>query len=468
MPNVLDANGLQTQTREELVTFFTAVYKNIYGDDIDLSSSSPDGQKMNIDIQTILDIQDLLAEIYSGFDPDNAVGKTLDQRVAINGIERQGGTFTLTPISITTDRALNLYGLDQTIQPVYTVADNAGNQWKLIATQTISGAGTSSFSFRSANPGMSLTVPNSIQTPITIVLGVTNINNPSIYSQLGENEESDPALKIRRQQSVAIPSQGFYDSIKAALGNTTGITSSCPYENYTDTTDSNGVPPHSIWVIVAGDALPADIAHVIYVERTDGCGMKGAQFFDVTRKDGTLFRIRWDNVELEVLYIKFTATSIDGINPPKYSEILTQLPSIYSPGVGAEVNINQLATFVQSIDPNCLITGAGFSLSPTGPFTNTLSVSAKNKQFTVLTQNITILPILLLPATAVLNTTDTQQFTAYGGTQTGFVYSILVNNSGASINASTGLYTAGATPGIDTVKVVDSDANQATSTVQVI
>jgi hypothetical protein len=53
------------------------------------------------------------------FDPDNAVGVVLDQRVAINGIQRQAGTYTVTPITVVTSQSVNLYGLDQDVQPVY-------------------------------------------------------------------------------------------------------------------------------------------------------------------------------------------------------------------------------------------------------------------------------------------------------------------------------------------------------------
>src|SRR5690606_23263257 len=134
MPNILDENGLQVQTRDELVEYFTAKYKDIYGDDINLESNTPDGQMMNIFIQAILDTQDLLVQIYNGFDPDLAVGKVLDQRVTINGIQRRAGTYTLSPITVVTTQSVNLYGLDGSDEPtredgneVYTVSDNAGN-----------------------------------------------------------------------------------------------------------------------------------------------------------------------------------------------------------------------------------------------------------------------------------------------------------------------------------------------------
>ncbi len=360
MPNVIGPTGLTVKTRAELVAEFTAAYQAIYGTDINLNSNTPDGQMMNIFIQSVLDTQDLLVQIYNTFDPDNAVGNILDQRVAINGIQRQAGTYTVTNITITTSQALNLYGKDQTDQPVYTVADNAGNKWELQNTQTIAGAGTYIFSFQSATPGANLTVPNTITVPVTIVLGVTSINNPTTYTSLGVNEETDAELKVRRQKSVSLSSQGYLSSLLAALENINGVNSAFVYENVTNGT-VDGVPAHSIWVIVSGTGSSADIANAIYTKRNAGCGMRGDITYTITQADSSPFVVRWDVVKPENLFIVFVATSIDGVNLPSLSKIRPGLVTSFVPGVYEEVNINALATDVQTIDSNTLVTGAGFS-----------------------------------------------------------------------------------------------------------
>lgn len=468
MPNDLTANGIEVASRQELINFFTYYYQQIYGPDIDLSSSTPDGQQMNILVQAILDLEDLIVQTFNSFDPDNAIGEVLDQRVAINGIQRQAGTFTQAPVQITVNQGLTLFGADQTVQPVFTVADNAGNQWRLAATQTPTHAGTFSYFFLAALPGQVQALANTITVPVSIVLGVTGINNPVAATNIGTNEESDAALKIRRQQSTAIGSPGYFNSLFAALKNVKGVTSAFLHENFTDEIDANGVPPHCIWVIVDGNAASSDIAQVIYAERTAGCNMKGVTTFVITQLDGSDFTVQWDFVVPETLYIQFMATSLDGMNPPNIAAILSNLPAFFIPGVGEEVNANDLATAVRQIDPNTFVTAAGFSISSSGPFTATLNPSALNRRFTVDSGNIFITPVVMLPQTVTVPATQTQKFTAYGGTQVGYNYSILVNNSGGTINAVTGLYTAGATPGVDTIKVQDSAANTATSTVTVI
>ena len=231
MPNSLTATGLTTATQSELLTNYTNALQQIYGSDINLQSDTPDGQLINLFIQSVLDVQDLLTQIYNSFDPDNAIGVVLDQRVAINGIQRQAGTYTITNITLVTSQSVNLYGLDQSVNPVYTVADGAGNEWNLVTTVLGLPAGTNVLVFQSATPGANIPIPNTIIVPITIVLGVTSINNPTTYITLGINEESDAALRLRRQISVSLSSQGYLQGLLAALENINGVTSAFVYEN---------------------------------------------------------------------------------------------------------------------------------------------------------------------------------------------------------------------------------------------
>jgi uncharacterized phage protein gp47/JayE len=390
MPNIIDANGLTTKTQSELIAQFTEAMQAIYGPDINLSQDTPDGQMMMIFIQAVLDNSDLLKQINSQFDPDQAIGNILDQRVSINGIQRQAGTFTVTPITITTDRALNLYGLDQAIEDVFIVKDNAGNEFALLESFVFSGAASESLSFRSVVPGEVLTIPNTITLPVTIVLGVTAINNPTSYTVLGINEESDSQLRIRRQQSVSLSSQGYLASLYAALYNINGVSGVYIHENNTGSVDGDGTPSHCIWVIVSGTGEPADIAQAIYVKRNAGCNMRGDNTFDVEQLDGSFFTVRWDDVEPVDLFIEFDVSALDEVNAPDPDAIKAYLVENFKPAVYGQVNINDLATMVQQADDNALVTGAGFSLTLMGSYTPTLRPDSKKEQFVVSADNINI------------------------------------------------------------------------------
>ena len=562
MPNALSATGLTTITAAEFDTIFTTAMQTIYGATINIASSTPDGQMIGNYKQQILDLADLLVQIYTSFDPDQAIGVALDQRCSINGIQRQAGTYTITPVTLVTSQTLNLYGLDQSAQPVFTVADNAGNQWQLITTQTGLAAGTHSFSFQASVPGAQLTIPGTITSPVTIVLGVTSINNPLTYSTLGVAEESDYLFRIRRQKSVSLASQGYLSALYAALQNVPLMSSAYVYENLTSTTNADGTPGHTIWCIVSGNATAANIAQAIYTKRSAGCGMRGNQSYNITQVDGSLFTVYWDNVITRNLYIAFTVTSINGSTAPNIAGILSQLPTLFVPNVYSEVNINDLATYIRQVDSNTLVTGAGFSEGDTQTFTlsgvpasgtfelvyngiataainwndsaatiqtklqavaglssatvsgslasqslvintslignvlsllyvtanslatsgsvaitftanesyaPTLTPASKQNQFVVTALNIIILPMQMSQtATSVVHSTGTATFAGVGGYAAKYTYSMQSNPSGGSVNASTGVYAAGATNNVtDVVKVTDAFGNTATASISV-
>jgi uncharacterized phage protein gp47/JayE len=462
--NAITATGLTTKTYQDLYADFKAAFQSIYGNDINIDSDTPDGQMIGIFIQAILDNLDLITQVNNNFDPDKAFGVTLDQRVAYNGIQRLAGTKTVTNVTITTSQACTLKGLDLYPDSPFTVADNAGNQFQLQTTQYPSTAGVYAYPFSAKDVGAVLTVPNTITVPITVVLGVSLINNPTTYTSLGLNEETDAALKIRRQKSVALPSQGYLQGLIGALENINGITAAYVYENNTPTTDANGIPSHSIWVIVGGAVSAADVANAIYLKRNAGCGMKGSVSYTVTQIDGSPFVVSWDVVTPQNLFIKFNVSSLDGVNAPFYSRIISGLPTSLTPGVGTQVNINELATLVQELDPNTLVTNAGFSLSVSGSYTNTLSPTALNNQFAITSANIILLPIYVTPVTKTINVNDTQQLTAVGGHQT---YTWSVHSGGGSVNGS-GLYTAPSSPTVAVVRATDDLGNYGESTITVL
>lgn len=323
MPDILDANGLQIKTASEIQQELVADLQAIYGPDINVASNSPDGQMIGIYTQAGVDIRELNSQTYNSFDPDRAVGRQLDERVAINHIARAGGTYTLINLDITVDRTVTLSGLDSAFNDIngtgFTVQDNAGTQFILVDSATLT-VGTSSRSFRSKTLGRIETTVNTITNQVTIVLGVTAVNNPSAPTNLGQNEETDAQLRARRQQSPAIASQGYLDGLYAALLNLDGVVDARVYENNTATTDANGILRNSIWAIVEGGSN-TDIANALR-SKTYGVGMKGTVTVNIARAAGNDFIAKFDRPTSVPLYIKFDLKRVGG------TSFVFDLPSI--------------------------------------------------------------------------------------------------------------------------------------------
>lgn len=307
MPDVLNENGLQTKSLSDIVTELENGLKAIYGDDINVESNSPDGQLINIFAQSAVDLRELLTEVYNSFDPDQATGRLLDQRVTINNIQRKGGTYTVTPIELVTDRTVNLAGLDADFNDPngtgYTVADDSGNEFILIDSQTLV-AGTHTVNFRARQIGQVETTVNTIVNPVTIVLGVTSIDNPSGALSTGQDEETDAQLRNRRAASVANASSGYLNGLLGTVLDLEGVSEAVLYENVTNSVDADGIPAHGIWLVVEGGAN-TDIGNAIYEKKSYGANMKGDVTVDITTASGDTFTARFDRPVAEDLYVRF-------------------------------------------------------------------------------------------------------------------------------------------------------------------
>lgn len=386
MPNTLDTNGLTVKTATELYNEIVAAMQEIYGADINVDSNSPDGQMINIFIQVITDMLELITEVYNSFDPDLAVGVILDQRVAINGIQRKSGTYTYVNIDLVVDRALNLVGADTDEESAFTFSDNEDNQFILAASTSISTAGTHTLSFRAKEIGNIQVLPNTITTPITRVLGVISGNNTAGATVQGVDEETDAELRLRRQASTSIQGLAWNDALYSALMNLDGVSYVKIYENTTDTTDSDGIPPHSIWAIIEGGTA-SEIANVIYSKRTAGSGMKGSLSYSITQLDGEIFVVKYDTTTTENLYIKFDVESLSGtIN-------LTDIKNIIIDNLKFDIygitDINEIISIVKTKMSNVLITNCFVSLNGSD-WETSVQPTVKNARFSLSAGDITI------------------------------------------------------------------------------
>lgn len=397
MTSQITANGLSVDTLSAITQNLVTGMQGIYGSDINVDQNSPDGQMIGIFAQAVSDMLEFLVSINNSFDPDQAVGALLDQRVAINKIQRIGGTYTVQPISVTVNATVTLQGLDGNYNSPtgtgYMVQDSSGNQFILAATTTLT-AGTTSLNFRAADIG-AVSVPiNTITTPVTIVQGVTAVNNPNGATTVGQNQETDAQLRTRRAQAVANATTGYLNGLLANVQALAGVTEAVLYENDTGSTDGNGTPAHTAWLVVAGGAA-ADIANAIYKAKSYGCGLRGNQTYAITTASGGTFTAKWDNPTAETLYIKFTIQTIPAGSGFSFNTtaIKNSMAAALVYGIGAAAETSAITT--AAIAAIAAQGGGGVPVlvqisSDNITYTDYLTPTGINYQWSVSAANITI------------------------------------------------------------------------------
>ena len=355
MAEEISKDGIEILTTTEIVDNIInggtnyAGLKAIFGDDTNFDQDSPDAQLVNIFAQAKRDLSELAVEIFNSFDPDQASGAVLDARVLYNGVIRKGGTYTITEITITTNKAVTLKGIDyaqtdEEIQQngVFTIQDYNGNQYYLQKTTTLGEGITTGINFRAKTMGPVWYMPNAINQIVTPIKGVISVNNPRQPMQTGVAQETDDELKLRRARAVGLGMLGSVEVMQASLRQLTDVVDSVVFENNTNYTDADGIPAHSIWVIVRG-GTKEEIADVIYLRLNAGCGMKGDTVVPVRRVYESEFDAQFDFAQKENLSIRLTAEPINGVDvmdPEVLADYIAQNYNflIYQPATSTEVD----------------------------------------------------------------------------------------------------------------------------------
>jgi hypothetical protein len=393
MPNQINGSGIQIETYPEIVSGIingepsVPGLVSIYGADINTGSNTPDGNLINIFALSKEDVLQLCVSIFDSFDPDQAVGVALDNLSQLCGIARKGGSYTRTNIVLTATQAVNLVGLNNPGATPFTISDANGNQFNLLISQTIASYGTYTYAFQAANVGYIQVIPNTITNIVTITPGVAAVNNPNAPTLVGEDQETDAAFRLRRQQSISLPAQGSFYGLYAGLLTINGLNQALVYVNNTSGVDAHSVPANSIWVIVDGGSA-ADVGNMIYKYLSLGCGMKGTGTYSITQADSTIFTVKYDNAIYQNFYAQMTLSSKGGLAIDK-TAVATYLSNNYILGIYQAADITAIDSLIHVFSPDLVMALAGVSLTNGSYGTSVLPSSFAGK-LVLPSANITI------------------------------------------------------------------------------
>lgn len=316
-------------------------WKGEFGDNVDLDVNSPDEQIISIIVDRLAELWELGQAVYSSFDPDKATGQAQDALCAITGTMRDPASNSTVMLTCTgSDGTLLPAGrevsVDVTLERFATIADatlvpaglwNTGTPYTVgtfvrtstpriyvcITAGTSAGAGTGPSGVGSdivdgtvhwryvgdglayiqveaeaANTGVVAAAAFSISTIETPVSGWSNVLNLT-DAVPGEEEESDDALRVKREAELAAAGAGTLPAIRADVLKVEGVTSCVVFQNNTSATDVDGRPPHSVEAVVEGGD-DDEIGAAIFANVSAGVEPYGTTVVTVTDSQG----LDWD------------------------------------------------------------------------------------------------------------------------------------------------------------------------------
>lgn len=379
--------GLDIRTLTEINQELIDGYKAIYGNDINLEASTPDGQRIGIDAKAIADIEEFLLNLYNQMDADLAFGEWLNKLIKFSGIQRKPATRSTVEMEIVTDRIL-------TLPANYTLEDELGQEW-IVTADTALINGTNTVTFVAKNFGSVSADANTITEQSDVVLGVVSVTNPAIAVE-GLDEETDEELRLRRAKSVENPAYSTVGGLFARLSDLAGVTDVVVEENDTDTLDvARNLTAHTIWCIIEGGTT-TDIIETIAKNRTAGIRTKGSEsgiyVETLTRPDGSEFEIQhemnFDRPTYVDLYITLTATRTD-TNSPVDVDLIKQKLVGRTYRIQENARASELYSLAYQAGTNFVLSDLEIS-DDNVTFTDENIISGFGAKFQIQTANITV------------------------------------------------------------------------------
>lgn len=232
-----------------------------------------------------------------------------------------------------------------------------------------------------------------IETPVS---GWAGLMNPEA-GVTGRNVESDEAYRVRQEESLTVQGAAGADAVRADLlaitslnGFSQDVTAATVFENYTDATDGNGLPPHSIECLVSG-GLDQDVANTIWASKAAGIRTYGTSSAVVTDSAGDAHTIYFSRPVLVPIYLIIDVTCITSKFPADgAAQIKQAIVDFWAKKVsGDDVVPSQLESPINSISGVDEITSLKLGTAPAPVGTTRIAISSRQLA-TISTLNITV------------------------------------------------------------------------------
>ena len=330
----VDETGLHVPEYAEIKNTFVSAWRGVFGDDIYVEPDSQDGQLIAVFALALLDTYQALEDVYLGFSPSTASGEGLSRVVKINGLRRQSGSRSTVDVRIV--------GQPGTTIDHGVVRSASGDRWNLPAVVVIPVSGEVTVTATAQAEGAIAALAGEVSEIATPTRGWQSVTN-MVPAVMGAETESDAALRLRQTYSVAIPSRTIFEGVIGAVLDLPGVLKVRGYENDSDAADDNGIPAHSICIVAQGGSA-SDIARVIWLKKTPGCGTV------VIDSNGIPSQIRFSRPVEKKLRVTVSITPEVGYVAPTANEIKSAIVKyVTALQIGQDVSISRVTAVVISV-----------------------------------------------------------------------------------------------------------------------
>lgn len=333
-------------------------FRQAFGADLDVSPETPQGVLITAETLARDDVVRNNADLANQINPNIAGGVFLDAIWKLTGGERVAATPTLI-------RDVVLTGVPGTIVSSGSIASVGvdGPQFILLSSVVLT-AGSGLGVFQALQSGAIAAPTGALNQIVTGVLGWETVANP-VAGEVGRDEESDIASRIRRRQTLALQGITLPEAISSGLRTVEGVRSAVFRENVTNTPITiEGVVlgPHSVFVCVDGGTDTA-VALMLLRKKSIGAGWNGNTLVPTEEPySGQTYNVRFSRPDPVPIFVRVTVRG--GAAFPDVPALVRGAMVAYANGlqegeegfvVGGDVSPFELSAAVNRVTPSIYV-----------------------------------------------------------------------------------------------------------------
>lgn len=306
----VDDTGLTLKTIEEIVDEMGVDALTTISPALNLDPDQFIGQIFGIIAKKMAELWELEQVAYNAMNRNAAEGFLLDNIGDLTGTKRDPATKSQVSCTVNLGASFS--------QPAGVMTANVAGapDLKFVNKNTVTSttAGNYTAIFEATVTGPVIANAGTLTVITTPVSGWNSITNPT-DATVGSNIESDAAYRVRQRNELAAAGSGTVDGMRADILRIPGVQQAFVFENTTNVTDGNGLPAHSIEVVIYDGSTPtasdATIFQTIWDNKPSGIETYGFTTGTATASDGTTRTVKFSRATVKPVYLNYVNVVTD-------------------------------------------------------------------------------------------------------------------------------------------------------------
>lgn len=298
-------NGFVAPTQQDVLARIEIDQRELIDPEFDTSADSPNGQNNGIFSRQAAMLWDAIRALNAAQSRSGAEGDLLTKIGELTGTVTNGPRPTIvTATCVLADGTFLEAGVD-----FAHIIDHPERQFTPAANYTAGYSGSHTLAFACTENGPLAVSANTLTVITTPKTGWSSITNAAIGVP-GSDGDTDEQTRAAQEADLEKAGAGTAEALRVDVLALDGVIDCQVLENKEDYRDANGLPPHSVEVVVYADGTldTAELARTIELGRSSGCQTYGTLTASFVDDAGVSRSVKYSVLTQIPIYVTYNLT----------------------------------------------------------------------------------------------------------------------------------------------------------------